>query len=339
MIVVTGTTGLIGGNLVRALLMQGHPVRGVIHQDQRALADLDFERIKADLLDLNSLRQAFTDAEIVFHCAGLISLRQNTWPALEAINITGTRNVIQACKDCGVRRLVFFSSIQALQPESSDRLVDENQPLVESLKAPPYDRSKALAESEVRNAIQKGLDAVILYPTAVVGPFDYRPSFIGQALLMITERRLPALVKGGFDWVDVRDVTNAAIQAGLNAPAGERYILSGHWHSVKEVADLVGDWPRNAQDRPGSRSPRLVVSTELAALAAPILPFLAPFIHIDQEQARSVRGALGWLQINQRINHAHASTDLIYQPRPFRQTIYDTLNWFQQTGKIHKQHA
>jgi dihydroflavonol-4-reductase len=263
-VVVTGAAGHIGGTLVRALLARGRSVRALVHRDRRALHGLDVELVEGDVCDAVSLQRALDGAEVVYHAAARISLLVNEWPLLEAVNVVGTRNVVEACRRCGVRRLVHFSSIHALRQEPLDLPVDESRPLVESDGHPPYDRSKAAGEREVRRAIAQGLDAVILNPTAIIGPYDYRPSHIGAGLLALGRGRLPALVAGGFDWVDVRDVVEGALRAEERAPKGARYLLSGHWVSMRHLASMV-------EAITGVRAPRFVSPLGLAYVGAPLL--------------------------------------------------------------------
>jgi dihydroflavonol-4-reductase len=266
--VVTGGAGHIGGALVRALLASGRSVRAVVHRDRRALEGLDVETVRGDVLDPASLRQAFDGADAVYHAAGHVSILMNEGPLLEAVNVRGTRNVVEACLDCGVCRLVHFSSIHALDLGRRDAPVDESWASVRASSYLPYDRSKAEGEQEVRAGIQRGLDAVILNPTAVIGPLDYRPSHMGQVLLALAHGKLPALVEGGFDWVDVRDVAEGAVLAELHGEAGARYILSGHWISVRDVAQAVTSVT-------GVRTPRLVCPMPVARIGAPIATALA----------------------------------------------------------------
>jgi len=324
MIVVTGASGLVGGNLVRALLAQGRLVRALVHRDRRALDGLNVETASADLTDPLSLQKAFRGADVVYHLASSISISMENWEELERVNVIGTRNVIEACLQNNVRRLMYFGSIHAYDHTPFDHPMDEDRPLLAQDHHPPYEQSKALAEMEARRSLDRGLDTVILIPTAIAGPFDFRPSYFGQALQLLARGRIPALVRGGYDWVDVRDVVDGAIKAEQLAPRGGRYILSGHWHSVKEVAQFTSEVT-------GIPAPRFTVPIWLAELAQPIMAMLA---QVNGSQPIYTRPMLNAMKSNHNISHARAAHDLGYLPRPFQQTIADTLNWFkEQKGK------
>ncbi|MGB9722989.1 MAG: NAD-dependent epimerase/dehydratase family protein [Chloroflexia bacterium] len=323
-VVVTGASGHVGGNLLRALLASGRPVRAMVHRDRRAVEGLDLEVVTGDVRDLETLRRAFAGAEVVYHTAAYISILGGEWPLLEQINVLGTRNVVQACLECRVRRLIHFSSIHALEQEPLDLPVDESRPLVDSRRASPYSRSKAAGEREVRAGMARGLDAVILYPTAIVGPYDFRPSHFGQVLLYLAQGKLPALVAGGFDWVDVRDVVAAALRAEKVAPPGGRYLLSGHWVALPEIAALVEEFT-------GVPAPRLVVPLGLARLVAPPATLAARLLRM---RPLFTRTAIEALDSNRQVSHERAGRDLAYRPRPFRETIRDTLRWFAEAGRL-----
>jgi dihydroflavonol-4-reductase len=223
-----------------------------------------------------------------------------------------------------VKRLVYFSSIQAIEDEPLDLPLDENRPRISSLRHSPYDRSKAAAEREVQAGIARGLDAILLNPTAIVGPHDYKPSYFGQAIVRLAQRRIPALVKGGFDWVDVRDVVQGAIQAASKAPCGRSYILSGHWHSIREVASLVAE-------QTGAAPPWIMVPMWLAYQAAPLMGWMARF---QNKGPIYTRATLRYLQGNRQVSHARASHELDYRPRPFKETLPDMIHWFLENGYL-----
>jgi dihydroflavonol-4-reductase len=323
-VAVTGATGHIGANLVRALINEGRSARCLVHVNCQAVDGLDIERFQGDVRDLESLCRAFQGADVVYHLAASISLSMADWPMLEAINVTGTRNVVEACLRTGVRRLVHFSSIHALVQEPLTIPVDESRPLVESRHYPPYDRSKAAAEREVRRGMEKGLNAVIIYPTAIIGPYDYQLSYFGEALLAMAQRRLPALVTGGFDWVDVRDVVAGALLAEEKAPAGASYLLSGHWVSMCDIAAMV-------KEITGIATSRMVCPLWLARIGA---PFIKVISQLNGKRPLYTSVSLRALKSNRHISHERATRELGYEPRPFRETLVDTLRWFEENGQL-----
>ena len=319
MIVVTGASGLIGANLVRSLLVEqgGRGIRAVVHHDRRALQGLDLELVEADLSDQTSLENALRGADLVYHLAASISLRMDSWHSMAATNLEGTRRVLAACQACGVRRLVYFSSIHTRQQIPLDQILDEDRPLLDDPEAPPYERSKAAAEMVVQQAAAQGLDVVTIIPTAVIGPYDFKPSYIGKALLLLARGRLPALVSGGYDWVDVRDVAAGAMQAARVAPAGASYILSGHWQSIPAVA-------RGVDCITGRKLLRPVVPLKVADWAAPLMTHIG---RLNGSEPLYTRPMLTALTSNRQVSCAKAARELGYAPRPFEQTLEDTLDW------------
>ena len=323
-IVVTGAAGHVGANLVRELLARGQRVRGLVHHDRRALEGLDVEVVPADVKNLDSLLHAFKGAETVYHAAGYISISSDEWPRLEAVNVLGTRNVVEACLRCGVGRLVHLSSVETLLDEPFGELVNESRPLVDSRRCSPYARSKAAGEKEVRKGQARGLDAVVLYPSAIIGPHDYRLGFPNTGLLAICRGELWVLVDGGFDWVDVRDVVRGTLEAAARAPSGRRYILSGHWASLLELAEL-------AEEMNGFRACRLVFPMWLARAG---VPFTVALNRVAGRRPLYTSAALRPLWGNHRLSHARATSELGYDPRPLKETIVDTLQWFDRCSRV-----
>lgn len=306
------------------MLARGRRIRAPVHIDRRAVEGLNIELPRGDVLDIESLYRAFDGVDVVYHLAAHISISMNDWQSCEAVNVYGTRKVVDACLHCGIRRLVFFSSIHAFKRNPGDMPVDELCPLVDSDKYPPYDRSKAAAEKEVQDGIKRGLDAIIINPTAVIGPFDYGPSYFGRALLLLARHKLAVLVPGGYDWVDVRDVVEGAIRAEEQSSCGAKYILSGHRASLVEIAAIVSE----TMDVP---APLLVCPMPLARIS---LPLIDSFTRLSGRQPLYTSVSLKTLCENQIVSHQHATDDLNYQPRPLRETLEDTLSWFKENGYL-----
>jgi dihydroflavonol-4-reductase len=320
-IVVTGASGHVGGNLVRELVEE-HEVTAVVHSDMRALEDVDVRTVSGDVLDRGSMEKACEGAEIVLNLAAHISITGTDGGRVDDINVRGVRNVAETCMEAGVRRLVHFSSVHAFCQEPLDQAIDETRPLADTTPAPAYDRSKARGEREVLACIEKGLDAVIVNPSSVLGPHDYKLSRMGDVLLRLYRRSLPALVPGGYDWVDVRDVVDGTIRAMERGRTGERYILSGHWLSVRDLAGVV-------ENVTGRKKPRMVTPLVLARIGA---PFVETFSRVTGSRPLYTREAIHTLMGNSHFSHAKATDELGYEPRPIRETIEATFDWFRVAG-------
>jgi dihydroflavonol-4-reductase len=325
MIVVTGASGLLGSNLVRALLKKGHRIRCVVHRDHRSLDGLDVEIVQGDVRNQDSLIKAFTSAQLVYHLAGEISLDMNSWSKMDAINVIGVRNVVNACLACGVDRLVHFSSIHAMEQTPLDIPIDETRSRVVKDESVPYDWSKAAGELEVRKAIANGLDAVIINPTGVLGPYDFKPSFFGEGIIWMVRGYFPVLFNGGFNWVDARDVADGAIVAGQSAPNGSNYLLAGHWHSLTEIGHMVSEIT-------GTRPPILTVPLGLAYFGVPLMALISRY---KKERNIFTKVTLHSLKSNRNIRYDRASHDLAYHPRPFRKTLTSVIEWFSAKGYLH----
>ena len=322
--VVTGASGHVGGNLVRELCARGRKVRAMVHTEARALEGLDVEIVKGDVRDVGSLRRVFAGADRVFHLAALISIGGDRGGLVPATNVGGARNVATAAHDCGVERLVHFSSIHAFHIAAHGRAVDETRPRADTPAHGAYDRSKAAGEAAVREVIGRGLDAVIVNPTAVLGRHDYGPSRMGRVLLDLYHRRLPSLVDGGFNWVDVRDVVAGALAAEEKGRTGESYILSGNWCSLADLAAMV-------EEVTGKRPPRINSPMWLARTGA---PFIELFGRLTGKEALYTAESLAALRANRSVSHEKATRELGYRPRPTAETVADTYQWLAEAGLI-----
>ena len=308
---------------MRELIRRRRPCRALVHHNMRPIEGLPVERVSGDVMDPVSLERAFQGAEVVYHLAARISLIGGQDGLVHDTNVVGTRNVVAACLAAGVRRLVHFSSIHAFQQRPFDEPLDETREKSGD-EAPAYDRSKALAEREVLAGVERGLDAVIVNPTGVLGPFDFEPSAMGQVLLDLHHRRLAGLVAGGFNWVDVRDVINGALAAEARGRTGQNYLLGGHWVSVVEVAETV-------RQVTGVAPPWFVSPMWLARVGA---PFAVAFAKVRGTRPLFTSDSLAALRSNRAISFEKATRELGYSPRPFRETIQDSFAWFREMGWV-----
>ena len=320
---VTGATGHVGANLVRALLDDGRRVRAINRTRGPALDSLDVEFLAVDVLDAHALRRAFEGADVVYHLAALISVAGDPDGRVRATNVDGVRNVANAALDAGVRRVVHCSSIHAFDLDR-EGVVTEDSPRAEGAHLPPYDRSKADGEVELQRVVQRGLDAVITNLTGVLGPYDFGPSRMGAVLLALARRRLPALVEGGFDWVDVRDACTGMIAAEAKGRAGENYLIAGHRASVVQVAAL-------AEAATGVGAPRLVAPMWLAQATAPAGLWWS---RLRRSEPLFPPESLHALRKDPVVSTAKAARELGYEPRPLRDTVADSYAWFRSQGLL-----
>jgi dihydroflavonol-4-reductase len=323
-VAVTGACGHVGANLVRTLLERGRHVRAVVHADRRGVEGLPADQVTADVLNPSSLARAFEGVDVVYHLAAFISLFERDRVRMHDINVGGTRNVILACEQNRVRRLVHFSSIHALSSEPKKEVITEARALSGPRGSMAYDWTKAEAEREVLRAVERGLDAVIVNPTAVIGPCDFKLSSLGSFLLALHDGTLRALVRGGFNWVDVRDVVQGALAAERLGRPGERYLIAGAWCSVRELAKL-------AEEITGRKSPSFTAPMWLARLGA---PFAVAVARLRGVPPLFTRGSLYALRNHRHVSHEKAAAELGYAPRPLAETICDTFRWFAERGLL-----
>jgi len=323
-VAVTGASGHVGVNLCHALLDQGFDVRALMHIHHTALEKLPLTRISGNVLDTDSLRPLVKDAEIVFHLAARISITGDQHGLVRETNETGTRNLLKLSKEYGVRRFIHFSSIHAFDQHPLDQTLDESRSLV--TRGFSYDLSKAAGEKAVMEYADAGLNAIVLCPTAIIGPSDPEPSLTGKAILQLIKNKIPALVPGGYNWVDVRDIVSTAINAMEHGRSGQKYLISGHWHSLKELSGLLTEIT-------GKR----VVSTVLPFGVARLgLPFIQLYSRITGNDPLYTSESLEILANgNKFINHSKATLELLHKPRPLKETLTDLINWFNQNNFIH----
>ena len=315
---VTGANGHVGANLIRLLLEQGHQVRTLVHHNTQALQGLDVERVRGSLGDLSALERLCQDRDAVFHAAAVISIGGEKESRVYQTNVAGTKNLLLAAEKSGVKRFIHFSSIHALQQQPADSLMDEARPL--NTDSPMvYERTKALAEKMVLGHNSSRFQVIVLNPTAILGPYDFGPSYLGQVILKIYRGRLPGLVPGGYNWVDVRDVAQAAVQALEKGRPGERYLLSGEWQSLKTLAGEIC--------RLRGRKCRLPVFPFWLARAG--VPFLKAFARLTKQDPLYTATSLKILQTaNRQVLHDKARRELDFRPRPFHQSVADAVEWF-----------
>jgi dihydroflavonol-4-reductase len=329
MVVVTGATGHLGNVLVRELLSRKETVKVVIPpgEDTTPLDGMAVEKVTGNVLDMDSLVRAFEGADFVYHMAGILFTSPRKTKRFYEVNLEGTRNVAEACLKCGVKRMIHTSSIQALAEPPRGTVIDESSPFDPARVIGDYAKSKARASLEVLSAVKRGLDAVILCPTGAIGPYDYKPSKMGQWFLDVATDKFDGRVytiNGVYDFVDVRDIAAAQIAAAHKGKKGEAYILSGEPIDQLKQTQII-------QEASGARGRLYGIHVwQLKLIAATAWAYnwimnTAPGVTLDE--ARIIAS-------NSAISHEKAARELGFRPRPLKDSMFDAIAWFRQNGKL-----
>lgn len=318
---VTGGGGRLGNVLVRRLVETGQKVRvlepGTLPE---SLSGIDIEFMSGSVLDTGDVDRATDGVDVVYHLAAKIDLSPQKDPMMYAINVEGTRKVVEACLSRGLR-LVHTSSHHAVEREPLDEPLTEDKPLALNEKC-EYHRSKAVGETIVLEACERGLDAVIVNPGSMIGPHDYEPSMIGAALIDMYFGRIPVLLDLLSDYVDVRDVADGMIAAAEKGRRGERYFLTG---DVIPIMEMVSLYEELTGAKVPTRALPLWVGWVLLpfALAGSAVTKKEPFITADMLRA-SVS--------NEVVSHDKAHRELGYTIRTLRESLTDAVAWYRERG-------
>ncbi len=320
MILVTGAGGHIGNVLVKTLYHKGYKELRLFVQQNEDISYIERyakEVVRGDIRDYLAVSAAVRGCEFVFHLAGLVQISGIRKKLIYDVNVGGTRNVVQACLEKGVKRLVHISSVHALrEPEAGS--IDESLDTDVNNLLGTYAKSKAMATIEVMNAIQKGLDAVILFPTGVIGPYDFRSSYTGNAIKgYIDAKKTQYYFNGKYDFVDVRDVADGIYRAWKYGEKGQGYIISG---SVSSLEDII----KAVEKSTGHTIKRRKVPTLLVKTAA----FFAPVYYAAVRKKPILsKYSIDVLMSNSRISCEKAQAKLGYKSRPLLKTIRDMVRW------------
>ncbi len=320
MVLVTGAAGHVGCALVRELLSDGEKVRALVlpGEDLSGLEGLPLEIVRGNVLEPSSILPAFAGVDTVYHLAGIISIMPGKDELMRQVNVVGTANVARLARLAGVGRMVYVSSIHALGRPPRGTPIDENVAFDPHNVAGEYDRTKAEASLTVLSEARYGLDAVIVCPTGIVGPYDFRGgSSMGTQIRQWMKPGIHVIIDGQFDFVDVRDVARGMILARRRGRRGETYILSGERISVARLAASV-------QDAAGVRGAHVKVPFRLALLAS-----ILATIHsrLWGTKVQFTRYALETLASNSLVSPNKSWKELGYAPRGIGQTMRDTVRW------------
>lgn len=322
---VTGATGFLGSHVARQLHSRGAELRLLIRPSSRTenIADLTAERVIGDLRDVESLKRGMDGCEFVFHVAADYRLWAVNGQELYQSNVEGTRNILQAARDSGVRRVVYTSSVATMGFGNNGRETDESTPVALGNMIGDYKRSKFMAEQLVIEAAHGGQDVVMVNPTTPIGERDIKPTPTGRIVVDFLKRKFPAYVDTGLNLVDVKDCAGGHLLAMEKAKPGERYILGGENLTLKQILDKLA--AITALPSPSIRLPYAV------AYATGVVDTLVT----GKLRNREPRVTLDSVRMGRKkmfVTSAKAERQLGWNPGPVDGALLRAVEWFRANG-------
>ena len=323
---VTGASGFVGAAVARALVSAGWQVRVLVRaaSDRTNLQNLPLEIAVGDLTVAASLQRALAECDALFHVAADYRLGVRDPSPLYQTNVEGTRNLLTAAADSGVKKIVYTSSVATMGIAADGSPGDEQTPVSLAAMIGHYKRSKFLAEQLVLEAVSAGTPAVIVNPSTPVGPGDVKPTPTGQLVRDAAAGRMPAYVDTGLNIVHVDDVAAGHLMAFHHGRIGERYILGGEDMTLQQIlgviAQLVGRPPPRVRLPYAAVLPAAYLAEAFAKLTG-----------------RSGRVTLEGVRMSRKrmfFSSAKATRELGYHWRPPTEAFADAVRWFRDHGYI-----
>lgn len=327
---VTGASGFVGSNLVHELLARGHRVKALLRPkaDERALAGATFERATGDVLDCNLLLREMEGCDWCFHVAASYHLWLRNYKPMYEANVDGTRNVLEAAGKAGCRRIVYTSTVGCIGlPKTENTVIipaNEQQIISPEQLTNHYKRSKWQAEEIAVKLARSGLPVVIVNPSAPVGPRDVKPTPTGQLIVDFLNRKLPASIETGLNWVHVRDVAIGHILAAEKGNLGERYILGnmqGNW-TMEETLRVL-------QEITGIPAPKMKIPRWFALAAGHVNEAMAAVTGIPP---RVPLAGVRMAKYTMWFDPTKAVLQLGLPQTPPKQALAEAVEWFRANG-------
>ena len=322
--IVTGASGFLGNNIirmlehddnaeVRAFVLNGESISS-LHNLKCSIYYGDVT--KADTL--NSVFEGSGDAEIfVIHCAAVVYIKSKYNSRVYDVNVNGTKNIVDKVLEYNAK-LIYVSSVHAIPEKSDGDLISEVSIFNPDNVVGLYAKTKAEAARYVMDSVKdKGLNACIVHPSGIFGPYDFSNSHLTALVREIVKGKLPMCVKGGYDFVDVRDVAKGIIMACDKGKKGECYIMSGEFVSIKKLADLVCDVV-------GRKRIKIVLPIMIAKIVA---PFYEMYYNVKGKTPLFTRYSLYTLSSNSNFSNEKAKRDLGFATRDITNTVKDMVMW------------
>ena len=322
---VTGATGFLGSHVARQLLAKGADLRLLMRATSRTdnIDDLAAERALGDLRDTESLKKGMSGCEFVFHVAADYRLWARNGQELYDSNVEGTRNILQAARESGVRRVIYTSSVATMGFGHNGYLTDERTPVALPNMIGDYKRSKFMAERLVIEAAEAGQNVVMVNPTTPIGERDIKPTPTGRIVVDFLRRKFPAYVDTGLNLVDATDCAQGHLLAMEKAVPGERYILGGENLTLKQILDKLAAIT-------GLPSPTVKLPYVMAYATG-----VVDTLFTGKMLKREPRVTLDSVRMGRKkmfVSSAKAERELGWKPRPVDEALRRAAEWFRENG-------
>ena len=321
---VTGASGMVGINVCKEILSNGDELNILIREDVSYLDGLSCNKFYGDLSDIDILEKFCDKCDVIIHSAAMISIGFDAYDQVYEVNFVGTKNLLDTSIKKKVKKFIFISSVNAYDKKPIDQNFDEKRELVR--KGNAYDMTKALAQELVTSTEE--IETVSINPTSVLGKNDFKPSRLGKIIKGVYSGKLPFLVDGGLDVIDVEDLSKAIYSSISNGRDGESYLISGKFRSFKEIYEVITKY----QDKKSRIFffPRLMVELSLPLLSLFPIGLLKRAAEINGKffpglENMTKEAIENIINFPKHIDNSKAKKDLGLKISPLEKTIKDTI--------------
>lgn len=324
---ITGAAGHLGSVITRQLISNGKQVRALVLPNEKHTPE-KVELYFGDVCDKESIRPCFENLNgrqlVVIHCAGIVSIASKFNQVVYDVNVTGTKNIVDLCKEYGASKLVYVSSVHAIPEQPHGIAITEITEFNPGRVVGLYAKTKAEATAYVLDAARQGLNACVVHPSGIAGPYDHGRGHLTTFVIDYYKRRLTSGVNGGYDFVDVRDVANGIIAACDKGRQGECYILSNKFFQIRDILTLL-------HEITGKRKIKSFLPIWFVKATAPLAEL---YYKMLKQTPLFTSYSIYTLNSNAQFSHQKATSELGYMTREMKATLTDTVNWLEEEGRI-----
>lgn len=322
---VTGATGHLGVALCKYLSGKNSKFKALVRDENKCdfLKPYVTDFAIGDVLDLESLVKAFTGCDTVYHFAGIITIGAENKKELNEVNITGTKNVIEACRIAKVKTLVYSSTAHTVPYKTKTEIIKETLNYDPKKVKGAYSKVKAIASQLVVDANDSDLKTVLILPTGVIGAYGYRLSNLGQMVISYSNNKIRVYIKGDYNFVDVMDVVKASVVAAEKGKGGESYILSGENVSVKKMFEYLSEVN-------GIKPPKIKIPLPIVRIFA---PFMSLYYKICGQKPLFTPTAISILNSNGNFDNSKAKQELDFDPIPAKESLHSEYEFLLQAKR------